>query len=225
MPKPRQAIDFSARARGRPQRDERSIKRQTHQRFVPQILRDPNARAGPACLLRQRQLDIFRTNAKRQFAARAGGTFDGQTRTAKEAGFNVTRQQIHRRTADESGDKQIRGPMVDFVRRRVLLEKTFLEDRDAAGQRHRLHLIVRDVQRDDTQLMLQVLQLGAHVDAQTGVEIRQRLVHQKRLRAADDGPGQRDALPLASRKLLRLFAQQLGEAKARGDFFDLRRNF
>ena len=67
------------------------------------------------------------------------------------------------------------------------------------------------------ELVLQVLQLGAHVDAQTGVEIGERLVHQEGLRMAYDRAGEGDALALASGKLAGQIRQQLREAEARGD--------
>ena len=53
-----------------------------------------------------------------------------------------------------------------------------------------------------------MLQLGPHMAAQLGIEIRQRLVHQKHRRAADDRPCQRDALALAARQLARVAIKQ-----------------
>jgi hypothetical protein len=48
---------------------------------------------------------------------------------------------------------------------------------------------------------VQRLDLGAHLHAQLGVEIRQRLVEQEHLRIAHDGAAHGDALALAARKL------------------------
>jgi hypothetical protein len=47
---------------------------------------------------------------------------------------------------------------------------------------------------------MQRLDLGAHVDAQLGVEVRQRLVEQEDLGLADDGAAHGDALALAAGK-------------------------
>ena len=71
------------------------------------------------------------------------------------------------------------------------------------GQRHRLVLAVGDVDEGDAELLLQPLQLGAHLDAQERVERRQRLVEQQDLRLGDQRARERDALLLAARQLRR----------------------
>ena len=53
--------------------------------------------------------------------------------------------------------------------------------------------------------------LGACLDAQLGVEVRERLVHEEDRRLADDRPAERDALPLAAGELLRLALEELLE--------------
>ena len=62
--------------------------------------------------------------------------------------------------------------------------------------------------------------LGARLDAQLGVEVRERLVHQEHLRLADDRATERDALALAAGELLRLALEQLLEAQDLGRFVD-----
>ena len=71
---------------------------------------------------------------------------------------------------------------------------------DAVGERHRLDLVVGDVDGGDLELALQVLDLHPHRGAELGVEVRQRLVHQEDLRLAHHGAGQRRPLPLAARE-------------------------
>ena len=85
-----------------------------------------------------------------------------------------------------------------------LLELAHAHDGDAVAHRHRLDLVVRDVDRRRAELALELRDLGAHLDAQLGVEVRERLVHQEHLRLADDRAAHRDALPLAAGELLRL---------------------
>ena len=58
------------------------------------------------------------------------------------------------------------------------------------------------MQRDD---------LAAHLHAQLGIEIRERLVEQERLRLLDDRPADRDALALAARKLRGPPLQEMGD--------------
>ena len=52
--------------------------------------------------------------------------------------------------------------------------------------------------------MLELRDLGAHLDTQLRVEVRERLVHEEHLGLADDRPAHRDPLPLATGQLLRL---------------------
>ncbi len=74
---------------------------------------------------------------------------------------------------------------------------------DAVGHRERLALVVRDVAERDADGALHVLQLGLHVGAQLQVERAERLVEQQHLGAVDERAGERDALLLAARELLR----------------------
>ena len=85
------------------------------------------------------------------------------------------------------------------------------QNRDAVAHRHRLDLVVGDVDRGHAETLLQCLDLAAHVDAELRVEVRQRLVHEEHLRLADDRPAHGDALALAAGELLRLAVEQLLE--------------
>ncbi len=60
---------------------------------------------------------------------------------------------------------------------------------------------------------MQFLDLGAHLHAQLGVEVGQRLVEQEDLRIAHDRPAHRDALTLTARQLPRITIQIGREAE------------
>src|SRR2546427_333960 len=75
------------------------------------------------------------------------------------------------------------------------------EQDHAIGHRHRLDLIVRDIDHADAEFALQVANLLPHLLAQLRIEIRQRFVHQAHQRFRDDGAAKRDALLLAAREL------------------------
>ena len=74
----------------------------------------------------------------------------------------------------------------------------------AVAHGERLLLIVRDVHERDAHLAVQRAQLHLQHSAQLGVERAQRLVEQQHLRAQHQRAGQRDALLLATRELVRL---------------------
>ena len=101
--------------------------------------------------------------------------------------------------------------VVEVLRRADLLEDATRQHRDPVAHRHRLDLVVGHVDGGDVERVLELGDLGAHLDAQLGVEVRQRLVHQERLRLAHDRAAHRHALALATRQLARLAVEVLGE--------------
>ena len=103
----------------------------------------------------------------------------------------------------KSATKRLDGRIVDLVGRADLLQLAILQHRDLGRERHRLDLVVRDIDDRRAGLLMQPLDLDAHVDAQLGVEIGQRLVEQEHARLTHQRAAHRDALALAARKLAR----------------------
>ncbi len=97
--------------------------------------------------------------------------------------------------------------------RRHLLEHALAQHGDALAEGHRLLLIVRHVHHRRAQAMVQLDELGARLAAELRVEIRQRLVEQKRLRLPDDGAAHGDALALAAGELGRPSVEQVADAE------------
>jgi hypothetical protein len=67
------------------------------------------------------------------------------------------------------------------------------------GHAHGLGLVVRDVDDGELQPLLQLAQLAAHLLAQLGVQVGQRLVHQAHRRLRHQRACQRHALLLPAR--------------------------
>ena len=78
---------------------------------------------------------------------------------------------------------------------------TCIHHGDAVRHGHRLDLVVRHVDEGRAEALVQLGELGAHVDAQLRVEVRQRLVHEEHVRMPDHGAAERDALALAAGEL------------------------
>ena len=115
--------------------------------------------------------------------------------------LDLCRQYVHRRRADELGDEQVAGSLVELHRRADLLDVAVLEHDDAVGQRHRLDLVVGDVDHGRVgHALLELGDLDAGRDAQRRVEVGQRLVEQEDFRVAHDGAADGDALALAARQ-------------------------
>ena len=119
-------------------------------------------------------------------------------------------------------DPAVGRAVVDLRRRADLLDRSLAQHRDLVGHRHRLDLVVGDVQERPAQRAVDAGELGAHLDAQLEVEVRQRLVHQERARVAHQRAPERDALHLAARQLRRLALEQLLDVQQLGDALDLR---
>ena len=131
-------------------------------------------------------------------------------------GVEAAGEHVHRRRADEAGDEEVGRRVVELERRADLLDAAVVHDDDLVGHGHRLDLVVGDVDGGGLQPLVQVLDLGAHRDAELGVEVRERLVEQEDLRVADDGAAHGDALALAAGELARVAAEQRREAEDLG---------
>ena len=124
--------------------------------------------------------------------------------------------EVHRRRADERGDEEVRRLLVELLRRGELLEGAAAEDRDPVAHRHRLRLVVGDVERRHAEPPLDAQHLTAHLHAQVGVEVRERLVHEEHGRLAHERPAHCDALALAAGELARLAQRHLREPEHLG---------
>jgi hypothetical protein len=110
-------------------------------------------------------------------------------------------EQVHRRRAHEIGYARASRRVVDLVRGAHLLQLSILENGDLCRERHRLDLVVRDVDDCRARLLMQALDFDAHVDAKLGVEVRERLIEQEHLGLSHQCTAHGDALSLATRKL------------------------
>ena len=120
------------------------------------------------------------------------------------------------RLADEVGDELAHGVIVDLLRRADLSDDALVHDDDLVRERHRLALVVRDVDGGDADLLLDAADLGAHGNAQLGVEVRERLVEEQHARLDDQRAGKRHALLLTAGELVghaALHARQLDEVE------------
>src|SRR5262249_9779511 len=96
--------------------------------------------------------------------------------------------------------------------------------RDAVAHAHGFDLIVGDVDRGGAHGLLELLEFAAGAGAQLGVKVRQRLIEQKNRWIADQRTRERDALPLAARKLTRSTLREVIYAEQTGCPLDLALN-
>ena len=125
--------------------------------------------------------------------------------------------EVHRRRPDEAGHERVHRVVEQRARRVALLQLRVAQDGDAVAERHRLRLVVGDVDGRDAEPRLQLGDVGAHLHAQLGVEVGERLVHQEDLGLADDRAPHRHALALAAGELARLALEQRRQLELLGD--------
>ncbi len=106
--------------------------------------------------------------------------------------------EVHRRRSDEGRDEEIARRRVERLRRVDLEDPPVAHHCDAMPEGHRLDLIVGDVHGGGAEAGVERGELSAHADPELCVEVRERLVHQERLRLPHDRAAHRYALPLAA---------------------------
>ena len=107
------------------------------------------------------------------------------------------------RHADEAGDVLGGGLLEDLLGGVELLDPPGAHDREPVAEGERLGLVVGDEDGGEAEAAVQLVDLGAHLVAQPGVEVAQRLVEEDELGPGDEAAGQRDALLLAAAQLRR----------------------
>ena len=123
---------------------------------------------------------------------------------------------VHRRRPDELRDEQVARPVVQLRGLGHLLENAAPHHRHPVPHRHRLGLVVRDVDRRHSEVPLDPRDLGAHLDPELRVEVRERLVHEEGLRVADDRAAHRHTLSLSAGQRARLLPERVGEPEDLG---------
>ena len=80
--------------------------------------------------------------------------------------------EVHSRGADERRDEEVVRLLVEPLWRVGLDDAAVAHDRDPLAERHRLDLVVRDVDRRRAEAPVQLRERGAHPDPKLGVEVR-----------------------------------------------------
>ena len=92
-----------------------------------------------------------------------------------------------------------------------------VDHHDPVGEGHGLGLVVGDVDHGGVETVAKPRDLQAHPHSERGVEVGERLVEQKDLRVADDGPPDGHALALPAGELARVAPEQRLDLKGLGN--------
>ena len=171
------------------------------------------------CALRLERY-VFRPDRQRHVEARLAGSLDRDGPDLRVDPDLVHAEILHlarqqRRFAHECCAETRGRPRIDALGRPLVLDVAMVHHHAVVGQRHRLLLVVRDVDEGGADALLQRLQLVLHLAAQLQVERAERLVEQEHRRLDDQRPRQRHALPLSAGKLVRHLVEGVGQAHHR----------
>ncbi len=134
--------------------------------------------------------------------------------------FQLAMEKVHGRHADEAGDEAVDGALIRIQRRVGLLNDAILHHHDPVAQRHRLFLIVGDVDGRGLKALVQSFEFGARRDAQLRIEVGERLIEQEHGRVAHDGPADGHALALAAGEGFGLAIEQVVNIEDAGGIAD-----
>ena len=109
--------------------------------------------------------------------------------------------------------------VVEAHRRLALLDHALAHHRDPIPHAHRLDLVVCHVHRCPAHLAVEALEVGACLQPQQRVEVRQRLVHQQDRRVHHDRARDGDALPLTAGQLRGVTIEEAFELEERRPLF------
>ena len=211
------------------QRSGRTLDQDSARRLDHVLRRDSDVgrsmtRPAIAVRLARADADLLRANADgdaarspcRASAARATRTSPPRSSRTAQAPATVPYEQVGH--AEEAGD-ECRRSAARTARSAIRAARSGRPCMTAivVGHRHRLLLVVRDVDERDAELVLDRLQLELHLLAQLQVERAERLVQQQDARTVDESAGERDPLLLAAGELPRLpLTQALADRPSRG---------
>jgi hypothetical protein len=110
--------------------------------------------------------------------------------------------------------------LIKLARGAKLQDAPAIHQRNAVRHRHRLDLVVRDIDEGGAQPLVQQGKLLAHMGAQLGVQIGQGFVHQEGGRVADQRPGEGHALALAAGQFGRAAVEERRNLQRGRSLFD-----
>ena len=129
---------------------------------------------------------------------------NGQAHGAVGALATLGLHKVDGGVAHEVGDEQVVGLGIHGQGGVILLQNAVVDQADLGGQGHGLHLVMGDVDEGGAGLQVQALQFVAHLQAELGIQVAQRLIHEQHQGFGGQGTGDGHALLLTAGQLRRI---------------------
>ena len=115
--------------------------------------------------------------------------------------------------------------VIQFLRRPDLFDDAVIHDYDPISQGHGFHLVMRHIHGGCIHRLMHLLDFGAHLHAQLGVQVGKRFVKQEDFGVAHNGAAHGNTLALPARKRLGLALQQRRDVQNACGFLHAAINF
>ena len=129
-------------------------------------------------------------------------------------------EEVHLGRADESGNEQVGGIVVEVLGGVNLLDETVLHNYDAGTHGHSFGLVVGYVDEGGLEALMELGDLSSHLNAQLSVEVGKRFVHKEDLGLTNDGATERNALSLTAGKSLGLTVEEMLDVEDASSFLN-----
>ena len=128
--------------------------------------------------------------------------------------------EVHLRSADEAGDKEVGRIVVEVLRSVDLLDKTVLHNDYSGRHGHSLDLVMGNIKEGSLETLVNLGKLGPHLGAELSVKVGERLVKKEYLRLTDDCAAESNTLLLSAGESLRAAIKQVDDVENTGSFLN-----
>ena len=129
-------------------------------------------------------------------------------------------EEVHLRGADESGNEQVGGIVVEVLGGVNLLDETVLHNYDAGAHGHSFGLVMGNIDEGGLEALMELGDLSSHLNAQLSIEVGKRFVHKEDLGLTNDGTTESNALSLTAGKSLGLTVEEMLDIEDAGSFLN-----
>ena len=106
--------------------------------------------------------------------------------------------EVHLGRADEARDKQVARRAIEVERAADLLDMARTQHHDLVGHGHRLDLVVRYINRSDSELLVSCGEFGTHLAAEISIKVTQGFIKQEDRRLSNHRAPNGYPLPLTA---------------------------
>ena len=133
--------------------------------------------------------------------------------------LELTVDEVHLRSADEACNEDVYRVVIEVLRSINLLDKTVLHNYDTGSHSHSLDLVVSNVDKGGSNVLVKLGKLGSHRCTELSVEVGERLVKKEYLGLTNDCTTKGNTLLLTTGKSLGLSVEKVCDVEDTSSLF------